>query len=199
MSSLFTSTLALNFRRSGARAANTSSSPLTTASTCSSGARVPHPGQRSTGSLWMSETSMEKDSSHFWHWNSSCMTAASRPAQHSHGFPPWKGGMKISRRLSLTRRSARGPPLYARFRQYLVGIKGPLTTPVGGGIRSLNVALRQMLDLFVCLRPVRWFKGVPSPVKRPDKIDMVIFRENTEDIYAGIEYAAATPESQKVL
>src|SRR2546427_9331608 len=107
MSSLFTSTLALNFRRSGARAANSSSSPLTTASTCSSGARVPHPGQRTTGSLWMSETSMEKDSSHFWHWNSSCMTAASRPAQHSHGFPPWKGGMKISRRLSLTRRSAR--------------------------------------------------------------------------------------------
>jgi isocitrate dehydrogenase len=85
------------------------------------------------------------------------------------------------------------------FRKYLVGIKGPLTTPVGGGIRSLNVALRQMLDLFVCLRPVRWFKGVPSPVKRPDKIDMVIFRENTEDIYAGIEYAAGTPESQKVL
>src|SRR2546430_2178457 len=85
------------------------------------------------------------------------------------------------------------------FRKYLVGIKGPLTTPVGGGIRSLNVALRQMLDLFVCLRPVRWFKGVPSPVKHPDKIDMVIFRENTEDIYAGIEYAAGTPESQKVL
>jgi isocitrate dehydrogenase len=85
------------------------------------------------------------------------------------------------------------------FRKYLVGIKGPLTTPVGGGIRSLNVALRQMLDLFVCLRPVRWFKGVPSPVKRPDKIDMVIFRENTEDIYAGIEYAAGTPEAKKVL
>src|SRR3954447_23856775 len=85
------------------------------------------------------------------------------------------------------------------FRHYLVGIKGPLTTPVGGGIRSLNVALRQMLDLFVCLRPVRWFKGVPSPVKRPEKVDMVIFRENTEDIYAGIEYAAGTPEAQKVL
>jgi len=85
------------------------------------------------------------------------------------------------------------------FRKYLVGIKGPLTTPVGGGIRSLNVALRQMLDLFVCLRPVRWFKGVPSPVKRPEKVDMVIFRENTEDIYAGIEYAAGTPEAQKVL
>jgi isocitrate dehydrogenase len=85
------------------------------------------------------------------------------------------------------------------FRTYLVGIKGPLTTPVGGGIRSLNVALRQMLDLFVCLRPVRWYKGVPSPVKHPEKVDMVIFRENTEDIYAGIEYAAGTPEAQKVL
>jgi len=85
------------------------------------------------------------------------------------------------------------------FRNYLVGIKGPLTTPVGGGIRSLNVALRQMLDLYVCLRPVRWFKGVPSPVKRPQDCDMVIFRENTEDIYAGIEYAAGTPESQKIL
>jgi isocitrate dehydrogenase len=74
------------------------------------------------------------------------------------------------------------------FRDFLVGIKGPLTTPIGGGIRSLNVALRQLLDLYVCLRPVRWFKGVPSPVKRPDKVDMVIFRENTEDIYAGIEF-----------
>ncbi len=85
------------------------------------------------------------------------------------------------------------------FRQYLVGIKGPLTTPVGGGIRSLNVALRQMLDLYVCLRPVRWFTGVPSPVKHPEKVDMVIFRENTEDIYAGIEYAAGSDESQAVL
>src|SRR3954453_16551370 len=85
------------------------------------------------------------------------------------------------------------------FREYYVGIKGPLTTPVGGGIRSLNVALRQMLDLYVCLRPVRWYKGVPSPVKHPEKVDMVIFRENTEDIYAGIEYAAGTPEAQKVL
>jgi isocitrate dehydrogenase len=85
------------------------------------------------------------------------------------------------------------------FAKYLVGIKGPLTTPVGGGIRSLNVALRQMLDLFVCLRPVRWFKGVPSPVKHPEKVNMVIFRENTEDIYAGIEYAGGTPESQKIL
>src|SRR6188472_2077613 len=85
------------------------------------------------------------------------------------------------------------------FQKYLVGIKGPLTTPVGGGIRSLNVALRQMLDLYVCLRPVRYFNGVPSPVKHPEKVDMVIFRENTEDIYAGIEYAAGTPEAQKVL
>ena len=85
------------------------------------------------------------------------------------------------------------------FNKYLVGIKGPLTTPVGGGIRSLNVALRQLLDLYVCLRPVRWYKGVPSPVKNPGKVDMVIFRENTEDIYAGIEYAAGTPEAQKIL
>jgi isocitrate dehydrogenase len=85
------------------------------------------------------------------------------------------------------------------FKRHLVGIKGPLTTPVGGGIRSLNVALRQMLDLYVCLRPVQWFKGVPSPVRHPEKVDMVIFRENTEDIYAGIEYAAGTPQSQKLL
>ena len=85
------------------------------------------------------------------------------------------------------------------FREYYVGIKGPLTTPVGGGIRSLNVALRQLLDLYVCLRPVRWYRGVPSPVKHPEKVDMVIFRENTEDIYAGIEYAAGTPEARRIL
>jgi isocitrate dehydrogenase len=85
------------------------------------------------------------------------------------------------------------------FKEFLVGIKGPLTTPVGGGIRSLNVALRQMLDLYVCLRPVQYFQGVPSPVKHPEKVEMVIFRENTEDIYAGIEYAGGTPESAKVL
>ncbi|GJM59521.1 NADP-dependent isocitrate dehydrogenase [Persicobacter diffluens] len=84
------------------------------------------------------------------------------------------------------------------FNEYLVGIKGPLTTPVGGGIRSLNVALRQELDLFACVRPVRWFEGVPSPVKRPDLCDMVIFRENTEDIYAGIEYMNGTEEAEKV-
>jgi isocitrate dehydrogenase len=83
------------------------------------------------------------------------------------------------------------------FRTYLVGIKGPLTTPVGGGIRSLNVALRQILDLYVCLRPVRWFEGVPSPVKRPELTDMVIFRENTEDIYAGAEFEQGTEECKK--
>ena len=87
----------------------------------------------------------------------------------------------------------------AAFQQYLVGIKGPLTTPVGGGIRSLNVALRQTLDLYVCLRPVRHFPGVPSPVKRPDLVDMVIFRENTEDIYAGIEWPADSEDVQRVL
>jgi isocitrate dehydrogenase len=85
------------------------------------------------------------------------------------------------------------------FKQYLVGIKGPLTTPVGGGIRSLNVALRQILDLYICLRPVQWFTGVPSPVKHPEKVDMVIFRENTEDIYAGIEFQAGTPEADRFL
>jgi len=82
------------------------------------------------------------------------------------------------------------------FKEYLVGIKGPLTTPVGGGIRSLNVAIRQMLDLYVCLRPVRYFSGVPSPVKRPEDVNMVIFRENTEDIYAGIEFQQGTPEAE---
>ncbi len=85
------------------------------------------------------------------------------------------------------------------FREFLVGIKGPLTTPVGGGIRSLNVALRQMLDLYVCLRPVQYFSGVPSPVKHPEKVNMTIFRENTEDIYAGIEYKGGTPEAAKLL
>ena len=84
-------------------------------------------------------------------------------------------------------------------RDYVVSIKGPLTTPVGGGIRSLNVALRQQLDLYVCLRPVRWFEGVPSPVKRPQDTDMVIFRENSEDIYAGVEWQAGTPEADKVI
>ena len=84
------------------------------------------------------------------------------------------------------------------FREHLIGIKGPLTTPIGGGIRSLNVALRQLLDLYVCLRPVRWFAGVPSPVRRPELVDMVIFRENTEDVYAGYEVESGTPEAEKL-
>jgi isocitrate dehydrogenase len=85
------------------------------------------------------------------------------------------------------------------FRHYLIGIKGPLTTPVGGGIRSLNVAIRKILDLYVCLRPVRWFEGVPSPVKHPEKVDMVIFRENTEDVYAGLELQEGTPEAKRLI
>jgi isocitrate dehydrogenase len=84
------------------------------------------------------------------------------------------------------------------FRDHLIGIKGPLTTPIGGGFRSLNVALRQLLDLYVCLRPVRWFQGVPSPVKHPELVDMVIFRENTEDVYAGLEVEAGTPDAEKL-
>jgi isocitrate dehydrogenase len=84
------------------------------------------------------------------------------------------------------------------FRDYLIGIKGPLTTPIGGGFRSLNVALRQILDLYVCLRPVRWFQGVPSPVKRPEDVDMVIFRENCEDVYAGMELEAGTADAEKL-
>ncbi|MGH9103374.1 MAG: NADP-dependent isocitrate dehydrogenase [Acidimicrobiales bacterium] len=85
------------------------------------------------------------------------------------------------------------------FREYLIGIKGPLTTPVGGGFRSLNVALRQLLDLYVCLRPVRWFRGVPSPVLHPEKVDMVIFRENTEDVYSGLEAAEGSPEAKRII
>ncbi|HQZ87277.1 MAG TPA: isocitrate/isopropylmalate family dehydrogenase, partial [Gammaproteobacteria bacterium] len=85
------------------------------------------------------------------------------------------------------------------LREFLVGIKGPLTTPVGGGIRSINVALRQELDLYICLRPIRYFKGTPSPVKHPEKVHMVIFRENSEDIYAGIEWQANTSEAKKVI
>jgi isocitrate dehydrogenase len=84
-------------------------------------------------------------------------------------------------------------------REYLVSIKGPLTTPIGGGIRSLNVSLRQILDLYVCLRPVRWFEGVPSPIKKPELVDMVIFRENTEDIYAGIEFENGSDENNRFL
>ncbi len=91
------------------------------------------------------------------------------------------------------------PETVESFREHLVGIKGPLTTPVGGGIRSLNVALRQILDLYVCLRPVRWFTGVPSPVRHPEKVDMVIFRENTEDVYAGLEVAEGSAEAAKLI
>ena len=87
----------------------------------------------------------------------------------------------------------------AMFKEYKVGIKGPLTTPVGGGMRSLNVALRQILDLYVCQRPVQWFTGVPSPVKKPSEVDMVIFRENSEDIYAGIEYQAGSDQAKKMI
>ncbi len=87
---------------------------------------------------------------------------------------------------------------FEALRQYLIGIKGPLTTPVGGGFRSLNVTLRQVLDLYSCVRPVRWYRGVPSPVKHPENVDVVIFRENTEDVYAGIEYEAGTPENEKL-
>jgi isocitrate dehydrogenase len=84
------------------------------------------------------------------------------------------------------------------LREYLIGIKGPLTTPVGGGFRSLNVTLRQVLDLYCCIRPVRWYQGVPSPLKNPERVDVVIFRENTEDVYAGIEYESGTPENEKL-
>ena len=91
------------------------------------------------------------------------------------------------------------PETLEAVREYVVSIKGPLTTPVGGGIRSLNVALRQILDLYVCLRPVKWYEGVPSPVRRPQDVDMVIFRENSEDIYAGIEWKAESPEARKVI
>ena len=87
---------------------------------------------------------------------------------------------------------------FEALREYLIGIKGPLTTPVGGGFRSLNVTLRQVLDLYSCIRPVRWFEGVPSPVKKPQDVDVVIFRENTEDIYAGIEFEAGTEENEKL-
>lgn len=109
----------------------------------------------------------------------------------------WKEVLAGEKAFNLTRNWLPDETLDT-FKEYLVGIKGPLTTPVGGGIRSLNVALRQILDLYVCLRPVRWFNGVPSPVKEPGKVNMVIFRENTEDIYAGIEYMQGTPELEKL-
>ena len=133
-------------------------------------------------------------------WNASVKVfdAAVEKAYHGTRKIMWKEVLAGEKAFSTTGNWLPDETLDA-FKEYLVGIKGPLTTPVGGGIRSLNVALRQILDLYVCLRPVRWFQGVPSPVKRPDKVDMHIFRENTEDIYAGIEYMHGTPEVQKVI
>ena len=124
------------------------------------------------------------------------LDAAAAQARQDHLL---EGGPGRARRRST--RPATGFPTRPSpiFREYLIGIKGPLTTPVGGGFRSLNVALRQILDLYVCLRPVRWFQGVPSPVKRPDLVDMVIFRENTEDIYAGLEVEEGTPEAKRLI
>ena len=133
-------------------------------------------------------------------WNASVKVfdAAVEKAYHGTRKIMWKEVLAGEKAFSTTGNWLPDETLDA-FKEFLVGIKGPLTTPVGGGIRSLNVALRQILDLYVCLRPVRWFQGVPSPVKRPDKVDMHIFRENTEDIYAGIEYMHGTPEVQKVI
>ncbi len=108
----------------------------------------------------------------------------------------WKEVLAGQKAFDADRRAGCPTRPSTTFREYLIGIKGPLTTPIGGGIRSLNVALRQILDLYVCLRPVRWFTGVPSPVKHPEKVDMVIFRENTEDIYAGLEVEEGTPEAE---
>ena len=119
-----------------------------------------------------------------------------RPTAASAGSPGWRSSP--ARRPSTAFGNWLPEETVEAFREFLVGIKGPLTTPIGGGIRSLNVALRQVLDLYVCLRPVRYFKGVPSPVKHPEKVDMVIFRENTEDIYAGIEFESRQPEAQQV-
>jgi isocitrate dehydrogenase len=121
-----------------------------------------------------------------------------RIAYHGQRSIEWKEVFAGEKAFSLTGNRLPDETIDA-FREYIAGIKGPLTTPVGEGIRSLNVALRQTLDLYVCLRPVRWFKGVASPLKEPQKVNMVIFRENTEDIYAGIEWKQGTPEARKVL
>src|SRR5262249_18457322 len=110
----------------------------------------------------------------------------------------WREGGAGGEGINQTGHQAPGGKVEA-VKNYQRGIKGPLTTPIGGGIRSLNVALRQLLDLYVCLRPVRYFPGVPSPVRRPEQVDVVIFRENTEDIYAGIEWPAESPEAKKVI
>ncbi|MCC6385076.1 MAG: isocitrate dehydrogenase (NADP(+)) [Bacteroidia bacterium] len=126
------------------------------------------------------------------------MDAAVKQAYHGKRMIQWKEVLAGEKAFNKTGTWLPDETL-AAFEEYLVGIKGPLTTPIGGGIRSLNVALRQMLDLYVCLRPVRWFEGVPSPVKNPGAVDMVIFRENTEDIYAGIEYQAGSADAKKIL
>lgn len=126
------------------------------------------------------------------------LDAAVAKAYHGKRKIHWKEVLAGEKAFTLTGNWLPDETLEA-FKEYLVGIKGPLTTPVGGGIRSLNVALRQILDLYVCLRPVRWFQGVPSPVKHPEKVDMVIFRENTEDIYAGVEFMYGTPEAEKII
>ena len=133
-----------------------------------------------------------------WHASVRVMDAAVKNAYNGKRKIEWKEVLAGEKAFKQTGNWLPDETL-AAFKEYIVGIKGPLTTPVGGGIRSLNVALRQILDLYVCLRPVRWFEGVPSPVKNPGAVDMVIFRENTEDIYAGIEFVAGSPEAQKVL
>lgn len=133
-------------------------------------------------------------------WNASVRVfdAAVKKAYHGERKIEWKEVLAGEKAFNKTGNWLPDETLVT-FKEYLVGIKGPLTTPIGGGITSLNVALRQKLDLYVCLRPVRYFSGVPSPVKHPEKVDMVIFRENTEDIYAGIEWNKGTPEVKKVI
>ncbi len=133
-----------------------------------------------------------------WRASSRVLNAAVRKAYGNDRGIAWKEVYAGEKAFNLKQRWLPDETVEA-FREYIVGIKGPLTTPVGGGFRSLNVALRQLLDLYVCLRPVHYFSGVPSPVKTPEAVDMVIFRENTEDIYAGIEFAPGTPEAAKVL
>ncbi len=132
-------------------------------------------------------------------WNASVRVfdAAVEKTYHGKRKITWKEVLAGEKAFNATGKWLPDETLGA-FKEFIVGIKGPLTTPVGGGIRSLNVALRQILDLYVCLRPVRWFSGVPSPVKHPERVDMHIFRENTEDIYAGIEFMFGTQEAEKI-
>jgi len=133
-----------------------------------------------------------------WHASVKVLEAAVEKAYHGKKKIHWKEVLAGEKAFNQTGEWLPKETLDV-FKEYLVGIKGPLTTPVGEGIRSLNVALRQELDLYACLRPVRWFKGVPSPVKHPELTDMVIFRENTEDIYAGIEFMTGTPDNKKII